>query len=185
MNNIQDSVENENLWLFPEAIRWTYKWFMPTDESSIALGEFEVSVTPDKIEWRLATWLEIDNLSISLSEMLIMSPEEIAKMYKEWSIYNKVALEWKKFLWYKLENGLKFIFTLSPNKKEYWLIVRWSMADYLGPTLLYSPVQVRQWIFKKSVRNIMLLWWDFPRLKHDWKNPPARSYFKRIINLEI
>lgn len=170
---------------FPEELRWIYKWFMPTDESPIALGEFEVSVGSDKIIWRLATGLKIEDLELSLLELEPMSDEEIAEIYQNGSDAKSMALQWGKFCWFKHQNGLSFIFTLNPSKNDLGLVVRWSMADYLGPTILYNPSQVRQWVFKSAVRKIMLTWWDFPRLKHEGRNLPKRSYFKRVACLEI
>jgi len=130
-----------------EQFRGIYRGFAPTDESPIALGELEVSINKETMKLRYATGLEIITDQIKLSKLNSMTKTELKKLYVEESEYVD------KSVGFSYEH-MHYIFTLNATEEDIGLLIIGGMADMLGPTIAFSPIQVERGIYKNAVTKI-------------------------------
>jgi hypothetical protein len=132
-----------------DQLQGTYRGFGPTDESPIAMGELEVTITKETLKMRHATGLKIDGGEIPISIFKPMTKEEISTIYAEGSEYIEKSIGFTA-------RGLNYIFL--PNAKdetEFGLLIRGNeMADMLGPTILYNPAQITNGAYEKAVKSL-------------------------------
>ena len=131
-----------------EQLQGTYRGFSPTDESPIAMGELEVSITREAMKIRHATGLRVDEGEIPLSMLKPMTKKELSTVYQEGSEYIDKSVGFSV-------NGMQYVFIPNPNDDEFGLLIRGNqMADILGPTVLYSPAQVQKGVYEKIVAGL-------------------------------
>jgi len=147
-----------------------YKGFTPTDESAICMGELEVKIDESKVSFRMATGLKIQKDEVSTSKLEHMTREDMVEALGKRNRYVDRSVGFHA-------NGMKYIFTPNPTKKEYGLVIRGNeLADMLGPTALYSPSQQQAGLYDKALNRIIRKHGDvLPQLQYDGKTKPKGS----------
>ncbi len=122
----------------------TYLGFSPTDESRAGLGELEIIITESLIKSRMATGYEIVSEETPTSILKPMSEEEMKKIPKDKSssISHCVGFD---------GNGIKYIFFVGEKDDEVALVIKGSLGDFLGPTLLFGYKQIEGGVYKKII----------------------------------
>lgn len=145
-----------------------YRGFAPTDESAVALGEIEATITEETIVVRMATGLKIEEERLSRSEFVPMTPVEVAAEYQDSDAGRAIALNTVGF---RGDAGYpKLLFSQNPDGPE--LVVRTGgMGEMLGPTVLFSPTQVARGLFDGAIVAIEKEMGRpvIPRLEHGGK----------------
>ena len=129
-----------------EDLYGTYLGFSPTDESPIAMGELEVTISESTIKFRMATGLKIHSEE-GPNALVPMTEEEIAAAYLAGSSYAKKTVGFKN-------EGLQFLFLPKTNEGDLGLIIRGLLGDILGPTLMFSPKQIQEGLYQKALDEI-------------------------------
>jgi hypothetical protein len=112
------------------------------------LGELEMRISEDGVHGRFATGLDILEESIPLSAFRKMSSEEVAAEFNSGVDVSET---------YGFEvNGMCFLFRPKARTAEEVgvFIIGNEMSDILGPTILYTPRQVKRGVFDESLGNI-------------------------------
>jgi len=138
-----------------------YRGISPTDESPIAIGELEASLTQEGLKLRHATGLEIQEHMFKASEILPMTHDEVKSCYIEGSDYTDRTKGYKFGV-------VKLLFMPDANNSEFGLCIRdMGMADFLGPTILYNPAQVKKGLHRKALMKLKFISGraGFPTLK--------------------
>ncbi len=146
-----------------------YLGHSPTDESAMGFGELQVTVDDSCIRGRHAAGLKIYDLHVELTDLELMTPEEIAP-HDPSGVGSEVA-------GFRHKNGMEYLFVLKPRLLEFDIMIRGNeLADLLGPTILYKRERVSCFLFKFT------LWYfewrtkgGIPRLRYGGK---ARAYSK-------
>ena len=125
----------------------TYRGFSPTDESPIAMGELELSLSHDLVEARMATGLKIESDSFPTQ---MLSPMSKAEIYSEFLDGSSVA---KRTVGFSVD-GIRYLFVPNAKDDELGLIIRGGLGDFLGPTILFSPAQIERGLYDKTVEEI-------------------------------
>ncbi len=141
-----------------------------TDESGVALGELEFTITDDIVAYRFATGLCIDQDEAPRDILRQLSTNEVAALFKEGAnISNTTA--------YVLGDDRMTLLFLRPRRffrGAYHVIIlgfSWPEADAVfGPTILFTPEQVAAGYFDKAIKKIERKQRDpgvIPRLSND------------------
>ena len=127
-----------------------YLGLSPTDESAVMLGEMEITISGRDVKIRMATGTKIQEERMNVAEFVSMKAQEVKEIFKDGSEYPA------RTVGFKTKRGFpKLLFLKDPKEDEWGLIVRTGgMGEILGPTVLYSPVQVVRGDYEKIVRNI-------------------------------
>jgi hypothetical protein len=124
-----------------------YLGFHPTDESAIQYGEFELTITPDKLTLRMATGLKVDVEEKAIQDLALteMSAEEKAEQFpdiKDPSEIRCFALDGKP--WLIIQSDYESDTPVVLNGGE--------LAEIVGPTILFTPRQVEKGHFDKMIK---------------------------------
>ncbi|OGZ05441.1 MAG: hypothetical protein A3C93_01065 [Candidatus Lloydbacteria bacterium RIFCSPHIGHO2_02_FULL_54_17] len=132
------------------AFEGTYVGFSPTDESAVRMGEMEITIKGQEISMRMATGHRIQEEKMSTVEFVPMTAQEVKELFREGSKYPE------RTTGFKGTTGLpKFLFFRDPAENETGLIVKLGeMSEILGPTMLFSPAQVKRGDYEKALQNI-------------------------------
>jgi|SRR3989338_2469545 len=128
----------------------TYVGLSPTDESAVGMGEIEITISVNVVKIRMATGLRIHEETIPSSELLLMSAAELAEIFKAGSPYAA------RTTGFKAKSGLpKLLFLDNAGEAEFGLVVKaGEMSEILGPTVLFSPLQIKRGLFEKLFKTI-------------------------------
>lgn len=163
-----------------ENLTGVYRGHAPTDESALATGEIEATITNDKIQIRMATGLRIEEGEVPLAGFVPMTREEIEGFYRPGSGFLQRSFGFRGPSGYPqlvfLRNpSVNWFF---PGRSEYGLIVKTGgMQDMLGPTVLLTPKQLEKVSCERYLRSYEF-WaggsWSgglIPRLDTDGRAP--------------
>jgi len=130
-------------------LQGTYLGFSPTDESPMAMGELEVTVTENSLKFKSANAHNVEEMEAPISVFSSMTEEEMMQVWEEGSEYIE------KSVGFTTPNGMKYVFIPNPGDNEFGLIIRGNeLADILGPTILFGPTQVKKGLYEKAVEMI-------------------------------
>ena len=128
----------------------TYRGFSPTDESAVGAGEIEVVIAEDVVTSRVATGLAIEETSVPISEMELLTGEAKEELFKEGS--DSIS---STNVFRGVRGSPTFIFCGDHTPSEVsLLILQGGMADIFGPSMLFDPKQVAMGEFDKAVARI-------------------------------
>jgi hypothetical protein len=131
-----------------EKLRGVYRGFAPTDESPIGVGELEITITQDSMDYRHATGLEVINEKYPLSHFVEASKEHVRSCFEP--RFSEVDSVQGFFM-----NGLTYFFMADAKEEEdAGLVIVGSMGDILGPTFCYGPLQVMNGIYDKVAAHV-------------------------------
>jgi hypothetical protein len=150
----------------------TYLGISPTDESPLAYGEFELSISRERINFRLATGLEIGEEKIDGPSFVKMSQEEVAKYFIKGSGYPK------RTTGFALKDGPVLLFLPDARFWEFGLVIQnMGLSSLLGPTLLYNPKQIEQGFHDRAIMRLKRKSGKsgFPTLSNAGKLEPYKS----------
>ncbi len=145
----------------------TYLGFSPTDESGVGVGELEVIISDDNVNFRFATGLEVHS-DEAPREFRELTPDELAELFNPGADVTGARA-------YMLgDDGPIFLFLADspelPAETLSILILRLVSAEIdsiFGPTHMFSPKQVEAGYFEAAVAEIEDLQGDpgvIPRL---------------------
>ncbi len=128
-----------------------YRGFTPTDESAIALGEMELTLSKEGLVVRIATGLLIHEERIPHEQFVPMTADEVSTEYNPGSIYPSRTVGFRE-----KESGIpKLLFLTSLAEDEFGLVVKLGeMSEIMGPTLLYSPAQIAEGKFQNFLAEM-------------------------------
>lgn len=148
----------------------TYRGLTPTDESKIAMGEIELTLSAEGGTVRIATGLKVEGDSFPADAVTELSLEELQDMFEE----DSGAAE--TFVGFRIGEGPVLLFAKGFEENEMpHIVVTGGMADFLGPTMLLDPKQVDAGVFEKMYKDVQKNTEDqypFPLLKYDGKHEP-------------
>jgi hypothetical protein len=131
----------------------TYRGFSPTDESGVCLGELEVVVSDETVDFRFATGLTIESESMPRALFRRLATEDIAGLYKE-------GTDIKGIVGYRVgEDGAIFLISKAHDTPEapQVLVLNFISEEIdviFGYTYLYTPDQVKAGHFDRAVVTI-------------------------------
>lgn len=145
-----DEARTEEKSIF-DGLEGVYVGFSPTDESAVLMGEIEFTITKDTVRMRTATGLELKKEESEISELGVteMSETELRELLADPSAASEIR-------------GFKL-------GAEPWLIVSTveddddtpaarllmgEMGETLGPTVLFSPKQLRRGLLYDAINAI-------------------------------
>ena len=142
-----------------------YLGLTPSDGSPIGLGEIEIKITADKVKSRVATGSRIQAEELDTAAFMAMTRDQLLAEFKPGS--NARAFG------FLTPGGLKFIF-LENKPGEFDLVMKGMLSDFLGPTMLTGPAQVKRGEFEQAVAKIEAQVGKdkLPRLKFGGKPKP-------------
>lgn len=158
----------------------TYRGFAPTDESPIASGELEITITQDTVTVKHATGLELSTDAFPTTFLTQMPKEEIAPIYQDGSQYIDRSIGF-----WSGTGTMKWLFIPDAGRTpegefEHGLLIRGNeMADILGFTFGLSPKQVRDGLWQEMLDNLKDSGLFFPMLEHNGEMPPE-YYHKQM-----
>ena len=126
------------------------------------MGELEITIGKEDVRYRMATGLCIQEEQAP-AEFMPLPREQVESHFIPGAKYAKKAIG------YDL-NGMHYLFFPKAGLIDFSLIVRGNeMADFLGPTMLYSPRQLKggAWLGAMALLALTGRLNRLPRLKYD------------------
>jgi len=162
------------------SLNGTYRGFGPTDESGMAMGELELTISDNTINYRFATGLEIqtDDEGMPRSELRQLTPDEVTELFETDTNTDDI-------IGYMLgEDGAVLLFfpeTDEMPKAPRVSVLRFFSAEIdsiFFPVMLFTPQQVAAGDFEELLRHLEAEQGDpgvIPRLSNDGKriDPPS------------
>jgi len=149
-----------------------YVGLSPTDESKIAMGEIELTISEEGFKIRHATGLKIQEEEFGLEDVRTLSEDEVRAQYNEGSdVYKGID-------GFQIGEGATLLFTREPNEEDPRLVVRLGeFVEMLGITVLFDEDQIEGGVLNKIVKNASEQVGDFPfpRLKYDGLHEPRAA----------
>jgi len=146
----------------------TYRGFSPTDESAICMGELEVTISEESVKIRMATGLKIEEDEFPTSMLQPMPKEMLSLVFNPGSEYLERCVGFHA-------GSEKYVFTPNAKIEDIGLVIKGSddnMRDLLGPTLLFSPAQVKAGLYDEAVKPIDK---ELPQIRYGGKAPRKGS----------
>lgn len=160
----------------------TFTGLSPTDESKIAMGEIQVTISEKGIEIRHATGQTVRYELASLEQVRTLTEAEVQKQFNEGSS------EPERVDGFQIGEGAILLFWRNPAKgrgfwfwrkpAEYRLVVRLGdFIEMLGPTVLYDEAQVADGNFEQLIKDAAkrVGKYPFPRLQYQGLHEPRSN----------
>jgi hypothetical protein len=148
-----------------------YRGFSPSDESSVGMGEIEMTIGSESVVIRMATGLKIHEETIAISEFQVVEPEETFKnLTGKGSLDSVFVKNIAGELRHKSEVPT-LIFVRELEGGIDYVLIAGTMGDLLGPTFLFSQVQIEKGSFDRVLAELEENYGkdQFPRLSNNGK----------------
>lgn len=140
----------------------TFRGFSPSDSSPNALGELEVVITADSVKFSHATGLIVDVAEYPTAQFKRVTQDKISA--------GSSVLDQKIGFQLGDSRVTYFFIPIIANNDDLGLIIKGSIADYLGPTMAFGPKHIRDGIWQETLNKLEEQ--GMPLLKHDGKILP-------------
>lgn len=129
----------------------TYIGISPTDESALVTGEYQITITHTELQSRWATGLEVQTDTMPVEDFYPLTESELLKMTENEADARRI----RGFRLRDSEVVLVFVTDPSEDMNDSPMLVEMgSMADILGPTLLFGPEQVARGLHEALFRDL-------------------------------
>ncbi len=149
-----------------------YVGLSPTDESKIAMGEIEVTISDEGLKIRHATGFKIKEEDVALEDVRTLTEDEVRAQYNEGSdIYKGID-------GFQIGEGATLLFTREREEQGPRLIVRLGeFVEILGITVLFDEKQIEGGVLDEIEKGAAEQVGDFPfpRLKYDGLHEPRAA----------
>lgn len=130
-----------------------YVGVMPSDASSVRMGEIEMNIHCNGLTARIATGDRIEVVERRCEDYVPMNTEEIKREFAAESPY---ASRIRGFRYKDGSWPVKLLFLNEPqyDRSEYGMVVRSEQTDMLGLTVLLSPAQIKHGAYQRFISDL-------------------------------